>query len=105
MRTNTVESATPGRSFDNSSVPRTSMRKLRRHLAYLLVIQVAALLFAVSAEAQTPLRELLQPTGFKIAYESYVDNNSDIFVMNADGSNPMKLTDTPTEQEIGRASG
>ncbi len=58
-----------------------------------------AALPAASAEAQTPLRELLRPTGFKIAYESYVDGNSDIFVMNADGSNPVKLTNTPNEQE------
>ena len=45
------------------------------------------------------MRELLQATGFKIAYESYADGNSDIWVMNADGSNPVKLTDTPNEQE------
>ena len=51
------------------------------------------------AQAQTPLRELLQPTGFKIAYESYANGNSDIWVMNADGSSPVNLTDTPTEQE------
>jgi Tol biopolymer transport system component len=65
----------------------------------LLLIQVVASFPAASAEAQTPVRELLQPLGFKIAYESYVDDNSDIYVMNCDGSNPVKLTDTPKEQE------
>ena len=70
-----------------------------RTFAYLLLIPVITLLPARSGEAQTPLRQLLQPTGFKIAYESYVDGNSDIYVMNADGANPVKLTDTPNEQE------
>ena len=54
---------------------------------------------AASAKAQTPVRELLQPLGFKIAYESYAEGNSDIWVMNADGSNPVNLTQTPAEQE------
>jgi WD40-like Beta Propeller Repeat len=99
MRTKTVESAIHSRPFDSSNVRRRSGRKPRRDLACLLVTQVAALLFAVSAEAQTPLRELLGATGFKIAYESYVGGNSDIWVMNADGSDPVKLTDTPNEQE------
>ena len=31
-------------------------------------------------------------SGFKIAYESYANDNSDIYVMNADGSNPVNLT-------------
>jgi hypothetical protein len=99
MRTKTVESKTRGRLFDSSKLPKRSLRNLRGCFACLLVIQVAASFPAASAEAQTPVRELLQPTGFKIAYESYVDGNSDIFVMNADGSNPVKLTDTPKEQE------
>jgi hypothetical protein len=49
--------------------------------------------------AQAPLRDTLKALPFKIAYESYADGNSDILVMNADGSNPVKLTQTPTEQE------
>ena len=51
------------------------------------------------ASAQAPLRDKLKASPFRIAYESYADGNSDILVMNADGSNPVKLTDTPTEQE------
>ncbi len=51
------------------------------------------------AGAQAPLREKLKALPFKIAYESYVDGNSDLFVMNADGSNPVNLTQTPKEHE------
>ena len=99
MRIKIIERTTLGRPGNHSSVPRRSSPKLPKYIAYLLVIPVMAALPAAPAEAQTPLRELLRPTGFKIAYESYVDGNSDIFVMNADGSNPVKLTDTPNEQE------
>jgi Tol biopolymer transport system component len=36
---------------------------------------------------------------FKIAYECYTNNNWEIFVMNADGSDPVNLTQTPSEHE------
>ncbi len=52
-----------------------------------------------TASAQVPLREELKALPFKIAYESYVNGNSDLYVMNADGSNPVNLTRTPKEQE------
>jgi hypothetical protein len=65
------------------------------HVAAWLV----ATLGVVSTLAQTPVRDLLRPLGFKIAYESYVDGNSDIYVVNGDGSNPVNLTQTPGEQE------
>jgi Tol biopolymer transport system component len=51
------------------------------------------------AEAQSPLREGLSGLPFKIAYETYVNDNWEIFVMNADGSNPVNLTQTRTEHE------
>jgi Tol biopolymer transport system component len=65
---------------------------------------VAALLvlssgFIETASAEAPLREKLKALPFKIAYESYVNDNSDLFVMNADGSNPVNLTQTPKEHE------
>src|SRR5256885_15809664 len=63
---------------------------------------LAAALFAVAitaAHAQAPSRERLSRLPFKIAYESYVNDNWEIFVMNADGSNPVNLTQTPKEQE------
>jgi TolB protein len=45
------------------------------------------------------LREQLQETPFKIAHESYVNDNWEIFVMNADGSHPVNLTHTPKLHE------
>jgi len=64
----------------------------------LFMLGLAAGFVAAPVQAQT-LREALRATGFKIAYESYDNGNSDILVMNADGSNPVNLTQTPTQQE------
>lgn len=52
-----------------------------------------------TSSSQGSLKERLKHSRFKIAYESYVDNNWEIFVMNADGSNPVNLTRTPKEHE------
>lgn len=49
--------------------------------------------------AQVTLRARLRALPFKIAYESYVHSNWDIFVANADGSDPVNLTATPDENE------
>ncbi len=51
------------------------------------------------AGAQAPLRERLKATGFKIAYECYVDGNWEIFVANADGSEAVNLTSTSKVNE------
>src|SRR3954469_15615704 len=53
----------------------------------------------VSMQAQAPLKERLKSSPFQIAYECYVNDNWEIFVMNADGSNPVNLTSTPKEHE------
>ena len=50
-------------------------------------------------QAQTPLRERLKATPFKIAHECYVKDNWEIFVMDADGSQPVNLTQTPQVHE------
>jgi len=66
------------------------------------VALLATALFLVAltaAETQAPFRERLSRLPFKIAYETYVNDNWEIFVMNADGSNPVNLTQTPKEQE------
>lgn len=61
---------------------------------------VAALLFQFAGAADAaPLSERLKTSQFKIAYESYVDGNWEIFVMNADGSHPVNLTKTPDLNE------
>jgi len=54
---------------------------------------------AYPAETPTPLRERLAATSFKIAYEAYLKDNAEIFVMNADGSHPVNLTRTPNDHE------
>ncbi len=47
-----------------------------------------------------PLRDKLKATPFKIAYETYINNNWEIYIMNPDGSNPENLTNTPDEREL-----
>src|SRR6185369_245402 len=59
----------------------------------------AFLAIAVSTQAQTPLKERLHGSPYKIVYECYVDQNWEIFVMCADGSKPVNLTRTPKEHE------
>jgi len=54
---------------------------------------------AAQAGETSSLRERLKAQPLKIAWERYVDANSEIFVMNADGSNPTNLTKTPNEHE------
>lgn len=54
---------------------------------------------AIAATAAVPLREQLRRLPFRIAYESYVNGNWDIFVANADGSGAVNLTATPNENE------
>lgn len=53
----------------------------------------------VQVDAQTPLRVRLHESPFRIAYECYVDGNWELFVMRADGSNPVNLTRTPEQHE------
>jgi hypothetical protein len=64
----------------------------------------AALLSALHLGLSTPcqgsaFRESLSGLPFKVAYETYTNGNWEIFVVNADGSNPVNLTDTPKEHE------
>jgi len=71
-----------------------------RQLSILRVSPVLlCLVTAAAVSGQAPLRERLKASPFKIAYETYVDNNWEIFVMNADGSAPVNLTRTPNEHE------
>lgn len=46
-----------------------------------------------------PLRRELRDSGFRLAYECYVDGNWEIFVVNADGSSRINLTRTPDQHE------
>jgi TolB protein len=64
-----------------------------------LLAVVASLTQLAGAAETAALRERLKALPFKMAYESYVDGNWDIFVMNPDGSNPVNLTKTPDLNE------
>jgi Tol biopolymer transport system component len=67
-----------------------------------MALVLAAMLFLAinpSVQAQPSLRERLQTSGYKIAYECYVDGNWEIFVSSADGSAATNLTRTPNQNE------
>ena len=74
-----------------------------RGLTVLLLLPALLLSPTPRAQAQAPapvaLKARLHASPFKIAYESYVNNNWEIYVMNADGSNPVNLTSTPQAHE------
>ncbi len=72
------------------------MKTLARPLSALLLFA----LIPLHASEQAPLAERLKKTPFKLVYESYVNNNWDLFVVNADGSNPRNLTNTPHQHEL-----
>jgi Tol biopolymer transport system component len=65
----------------------------------LLIWFICCCLGTAVGSAAEGFREQLKSSGFKIAHESYVENNWDIFVMNADGSDPVNLTHTPNLNE------
>src|SRR3954470_12492823 len=71
-----------------------------------LVSMSAAALLSLNTFASDahPFRDQLKTVPFKIAYESYVDNNWEIFVMNADGSDPVNLTKTPEQEHYPQIS-
>ena len=67
--------------------------------AFCSLLLVLATSVAEPASAESSFLDQLKALPFKIAYESYVNKNWEIFVMNADGSNPVNLTGTPDVQE------
>src|SRR6185295_6833991 len=67
---------------------------------YRTLLAAAVFLMACTVlHAQSPFRQQLSSLPFKIAYETYTNDNWEIFVINADGSNPVNLTKTPKEHE------
>ena len=64
----------------------------------LLLTSTILSVLALNAPTE-PMRDQLKKERAKIVYESYVDDNWELFVMNADGSNPVNLTKTAKEHE------
>jgi len=52
------------------------------------------------SHAQAELRAELKRSGLKMCYQSRRDGNSELYVMNADGSNPVNITNTPDVDEV-----
>jgi Tol biopolymer transport system component len=65
----------------------------------ILAVSLLIMAPALTAAPSPPLRDQLKGSPFRIACECYVNNNWEIFVMNADGSEPVNLTNTPREHE------
>jgi Tol biopolymer transport system component len=84
---------------NESGALRNRFRVQQPFLARSLLLTAVVLIAGVTAQAQTPFRDRLKASPFKIAYECYVNDNWEIFVMNADGSAPVNLTNTPSEHE------
>ena len=61
---------------------------------------VAAGSMADDSPAQAELRAELKDSGLKICYQSRRDGNSELYVMDADGSNPVNITNTPDVDEV-----
>ena len=82
-----------------SLLPAIVIHARRLRTAFPLLTTIWILAGGTPAHAQAPLKERLKSSPFKIAYECYVAGNWEIFVMNADGSQPVNLTKTPNVHE------
>jgi Tol biopolymer transport system component len=79
-----------------------------RGLARALILSAIPAILAVSARAANEqpagaspdLLNELKTCPYKIAHESFRDGNWEIYVCNADGSNPVNLTQTPDVDEL-----
>jgi dipeptidyl aminopeptidase/acylaminoacyl peptidase len=91
-------SARDGRARPNTG---RSAPASKRVLGWAFLLAIAGLTpLAVQASDPAPLFQRLHKTPFKLVYESYVDSNWDLFVVNADGTGAVNLTRTPGENEL-----
>jgi Tol biopolymer transport system component len=63
------------------------------------VLVAASACYINPVNGQEDFRQRLKALPFKIAHECYTNNNWEIFVLNADGSGPVNLTQTPNLHE------
>jgi Tol biopolymer transport system component len=68
-------------------------------VSFVPALLLALLCSVAAAAAQDTFRERLKSSPFKIAYETYLNDNWEIFVSRADGSDPVNITSTPKVQE------
>lgn len=74
-------------------------RGTHRSMVSFVPTLILALLCSVAAGAQDSFHERLKSSPYKIAYETYVNDNWEIFVSRADGSAPVNITSTPKVHE------
>ena len=72
---------------------------MKKILLPTLLLGAVSISLSSLASDLPPLRQRLHALPFKIAYETYVNNNWEIFVTNPDGSEPFNLTKTPDQHE------
>jgi len=68
--------------------------------ALLLLLPLTAGWAQDASDAESVLRAELAAVQDRILFERYENNNWELYVMNADGSNPQNLTQTPTLHEM-----
>lgn len=73
--------------------------KFRNILMVMIYLMLITIGIAITQE-NPALRAELKNVKNKIIYESYVNNNWELFAVNADGSNPVNLTKTPNMNEL-----
>ncbi len=66
----------------------------------LAVFTLAAVVFSPAAWAEEELSTELNRVGHKIVYETFQDGNWELFMRNADGSDPVNLTRTSEVNEL-----
>jgi Tol biopolymer transport system component len=76
--------------------PKTIRRRFSWFAAVLLSTVSGGLSLARGADFAAELKKV----PYKILYESFQDNNWELFVANADGSHPVNLTHTPDVDEL-----
>jgi WD40-like Beta Propeller Repeat len=72
---------------------------MKNFLRSTVLLSAAFCVLATKAADGPAFRDQLKALPFKVAYECYTNDNWEIFVVNADGSNPVNLTDTPKVHE------
>jgi len=82
-----------GRSLEGMSTT------LKARVSFFLILAACLFTMAGAEDQKAELRSRLGEVKHKIVYETCRDDNWELFIMNADGSNPTNLTNTPDVDE------